>query len=67
MILTKTSKLTGKEHSMELPITEQELSDYYNSEELIQNFFPQLNADQREFIISGITAEEWEEAFGEDE
>lgn len=31
--------------------------------ELIQNAFPMLSADEREFIMTGITPEEWNRAF----
>ena len=34
--------------------------------ELIQNVFPHLNAGQREFIMTGITDDEWEAAFKRD-
>jgi hypothetical protein len=30
---------------------------------LLQNAFPQLDANQREFILTGITAEEWDKIF----
>lgn len=30
---------------------------------LIQNVFPELNADEREFLMTGITAQEWDENF----
>lgn len=53
--------LTGKIHELELPITESELHSYYASGVCIQNYFPQLDANQREFIISGSTPEEWDE------
>ncbi len=33
----------------------------------VQHAFPQLSADDREFIMSGITKEEWEETFKEEE
>ena len=64
MILTKVSDITGEEHSMEIPMSE---GDYYRSlarwrnGELIQIAFPLLNANQREFIMTGITPEEWKE------
>jgi hypothetical protein len=35
--------------------------------ELAQDVFPHLSSSQREFIISGITEEEWDEAFYEEE
>jgi hypothetical protein len=30
--------------------------------ELIQNAFPMLNADEREFLMTGMTASEWRAA-----
>tara|TARA_R100000008_G_C3472313_1_gene109604 strand:- start:178 stop:333 length:156 start_codon:yes stop_codon:yes gene_type:complete len=51
---------------MYLPINQQEL-DRWHAGELIQDVFPNLSDDQREFLKTGITAEEWEEAFGEEE
>ena len=70
MKLTKKSILTGIEHTLDLPITEE---DYYkgvidhNNGTYIQSAFPTLNADQREFVLSGITIDEWDIAFGDDE
>lgn len=34
--------------------------------ELIQNAFPTLNASEREFIMTGISDEEWDTMFGEE-
>ena len=51
---------------MYLPINSQEL-DRWHRGELIQDVFPDLSDDQREFLITGITAEEWQETFGEEE
>ena len=33
----------------------------------VQDAFPRLNADEREFLISGMTPEKWEETFGPEE
>lgn len=30
---------------------------------MVQDAFPQLSADEQEFILTGITAAEWNEAF----
>jgi hypothetical protein len=35
--------------------------------ELIQDVFPNLTADEREFIKTGITPEDWNEMVGETE
>ena len=66
MQITRKSTITGLTHEMNLPITQQEL-DRWQGGELIQDVFPHLSDDQREFLKTGITAEEWEEAFGEEE
>lgn len=67
MLITKVSSISGKTNSMEIPITHEQLLDCSNRSrqgEKIQNILPQLNADQREFLMTGITPEEWKEIFG---
>lgn len=32
----------------------------------IQDAFPMLNAEQREFLMTGLTPEEWDDLFGEE-
>ena len=66
MLLTMTSTLTGKVHTMELDVTETQLSTYFSGGGLLQNVFPQLTPPEREFIKTGITPSEWEEVFGTD-
>lgn len=34
---------------------------------LIQDAFPMLDADQREFLLTGITPDEWDAMFSDDE
>lgn len=62
MEITRNSHATGKVHTIDLPITQEQI-DKYNSGALVQDAFPHLTADQREFIISGTTAEEWDNLF----
>ena len=38
-----------------------------HSRPLVQNAFPDLSADDREFILTGITPEEWDQIFGKDQ
>ena len=59
MKITKRSDLTGSEHTMEIDVTHEQLDRYRTGGELIQVVFPDLTADEREFIMTGITAEEW--------
>ena len=62
--MTKTSPLTGKTTTLDIDVTEEQIASWQGGE-LIQNAMPNLTADEREFIKTGITAEEWEELFGE--
>jgi len=66
MKITKTSTFTGKEHTMDLPITQAEI-DRWHGGELIQNVWPELKPHEREFMITGTTQEEWDKAFPEEE
>ena len=65
--IVKKSQISGKEHSMKIPLTETEYQEgrwRHINGSLIQDAFPTLNADQREFILTGITPEEWRKLFG---
>ena len=64
--LTRRSPFSGNLNTMSFPMTEEAFDAAYEKWQngaLIQNAFPNLNADQREFIMTGITAEEWDETF----
>jgi len=65
MQVTMTSMLSGKRHTCEIPVTEEQFYAWKGGE-LIQNAMPNLTPDQREFLMSGVTPEEWDAAFGED-
>ena len=51
--------LSNIERSLELDVTAQEINAW-RSGMLIQDAMPRLNEHEREFIISGITQEEWD-------
>lgn len=65
MIITRTSPVSGITRSMDLPISEDQLEEYRHGA-LLQDAFPALTDDQREFFMSGITDEEWNSVFGDD-
>lgn len=66
MLVTRTSTLTGIRHQRDLPVTERQTIIWANGTgPYVQNCFPDLSADDREFILSGITPEEWDAAFGD--
>lgn len=62
MIITKTSSLSGIERTMDLPITNEQLKNWEDGM-LIQKAMPNLTAEQREFLITGVVQEEWDELF----
>ena len=51
---------------MELPILQEHL-DMYDTIGglLVQNVFPNLSAEQREFLINGVTPDEWNKHIGD--
>lgn len=65
MVITRMSIFSGKIHSWDLPVTQEQL-DRWQAGCLIQNAMPQLTADEREFIMTGTTPDEWDAMFGED-
>jgi hypothetical protein len=62
MIIERTSPFDGKKRQMDLPITEEEMEAWYDGE-VAQRAFPDLSADQREFIQTGLTSDNWESIF----
>ena len=65
MKITRTSILTGETRTIGLPVTLAQLNDWHQGT-LIQNAMPNLTPDEREFIKTGITEGEWEEAFADE-
>ena len=66
MEVTKTSPWTGITRTLTLDVTAEEIANW-KAGELIQTAMPRLNTDEREFIKSGYTAEDWEEIFAQEE
>lgn len=65
--IERISMISGKSHSMNLDITDEQIRRFEAREDHIQNIFPNLSAEEREFILTGITPEEWDAAFPEDD
>lgn len=63
MLIKRKSPFTGTVHELDIPVTEDQLHRWHNGE-LIQNAMPHLTSGQREFLMTGITDEEWSQAFG---
>ena len=60
MIVRRPNIFTGKVRELELDITQEQVNRWQKGE-LIQNVFPHLSVDEREFLMTGIIGEEWNE------
>jgi hypothetical protein len=67
MLIERKSIFTGVVSQMELPITQAQLDRWQNTGALIQDVFPHLSPEQREFLQSGATPEEWDRLFPEED
>ena len=64
MRIERTSPVTGRVHTMEIDVTQAQIDRWRVDGELIQDAMPHLTADEREFIKTGITPQEWEQHLG---
>ena len=64
MKVTRISQMSNQEHTLDLNVTQEQLDEYERGARLIQDVFPHLSHDEREFIKTGITKEEWDSLFG---
>jgi hypothetical protein len=56
------SPFSGKTHQATIRITREQYNRWKGGE-LIQNAMPHLSADEREFLMTGITPDEWDDVF----
>lgn len=66
MNVTRKSVASGITRTLDLPITQEQI-DRFKGGALIQDAFPHLTLDQREFMLTGMTAEEWDTTMADDE
>lgn len=67
MNITRTDPVTGEENTLDIPVSEEQLQRWHDGHGLIQNIMPNLTDDEREFIMTGITADSWDEIFKDSE
>ena len=68
MRIERKSPLTGKVNVMELDVTMEQLAEFYDPREgrrLVQEIFPELTPEEREFLMTGYTQEDWDAMFPE--
>ena len=66
MQITRKSVITGIQRTMDIPVNPEDFMAWQEGHGNIQDLMPYLTDDHREFILSGIIAEEWEAAFVEE-
>lgn len=64
--------LSKKEHTLDIPIKQEDYDAlvksgvcWFNPDKQIQDALGYLTASEREFIMTGVTDEEWNDTFGE--
>ncbi len=65
MLITKTSILSGKTRTKEINVNQSQI-DRWVAGMLIQDAMPDVSVDEREFIMTGSTPEEWDLYFNEE-
>lgn len=58
MKIARRSPFSRRVNEMELDVTQAQIDDWNNGT-LIQDAMPNLSDEQREFLMTGITPEEW--------
>ena len=65
MKITKTSPITGKPNTREINVTAEQLLEWKRGA-LIQSAMPHINPQDREFIMTGSTPEDWAQMISEE-
>ena len=66
MKITRTSRISAETNVMDIDITQEQLALWEGGMK-IQDAMPSIGSDEREFIMTGITPQEWDNAMGIDE
>lgn len=68
MKVSRISPVTRRKNTLEIDITPEELREIDDpAGRCIQDIAPHLTADEREFLISGATASDWDKLFKQEE
>ncbi len=68
VFVTRNSPFSGEVHTLEIPCSPTAYRDYMAGKTgMIQEALPNVPAELREFILTGITPEEWDKYIGSDD
>lgn len=65
--VTVRSAFSGNYHTRRMALTSAQYTTWVGTGVHIQTALPHLSPEDREFLLTGATPEEWELAFGSDE
>jgi len=65
--VTARSSISGKENTRDIPTSCEKIERWMSGPENIQDVLPEVSAEDREFLMTGITPEEWKSLFGDEE
>lgn len=66
MLIKRKSVLSGIERTKDIPVNPEDMLLWETGTVNIQDAMPYLNDSDREFILTGITEDEWSKAFSEE-
>ena len=66
MLIKRVSIISGIEREKEISITQEQITAWENGE-ISQIAFPNISPEDRDFILTGIVEEEWEQLTPEGE
>jgi len=67
MKITRKSQLTGIERTLDINISQELYDRWLLKQENIQDVMPHISLSEREFIMTGITDEEWNSIFDDED
>lgn len=67
MKITRISPLTRETNEREIPCTEEQYNLWWMGGGHIQDIMPNVSAEDREFIMTGYTPEDWNTLFNDEE
>ena len=67
MYIKRKSVISGIERTRSIPVNLDDYVAWQAGHGSVQDLMPYLNDTDREFILSGITADEWDEMFANSE
>lgn len=63
MLISRVSPRTKETNTREINVTQAQLDAWQNTDVPIQTVMPHISEDDREFIMTGYTPEDWEAIF----